>query len=238
VTLCASAATARVTPTRVTARTSCRLPQVRAATDRATGRRIALKATRCESGARHAHNAATTLRNEARILSSLGGHPNIVSVVRLLEHRPARRGARCEVVLALELCAGATLRETLIAASDGGDGDGDGAEGSAALAISSESDRLLAHIFRQILTALAYCHARNFCHRDVKLENVVLRHPSAEWPRRGAVPVLLDFGIAAELRAGERLTGVMGSPGALWPPRAVHASVHRVLCASMRQWHF
>jgi serine/threonine protein kinase len=156
-------------------------------------------------------------------------------MLRLLEHRPARRGAPCEAILALELCAGATLRETLIAAS--GDGDGDGAEGSAALALSSESDRLLAHIFRQILTALAYCHARNFCHRDVKLENVVLRHPSAEWPRRGAVPVLLDFGIAAELRAGERLTGVMGSPGALWPPRAVHASVYRVLCASMRQWH-
>jgi serine/threonine-protein kinase SRK2 len=42
--------------------------------------------------------------------------------------------------------------------------------------------------FRQICAAVAYCHERNICHRDIKMENVLISE--------GGVAKLCDFGLS------------------------------------------
>jgi serine/threonine protein kinase len=45
-------------------------------------------------------------------------------------------------------------------------------------------------LFRQLVDAMAYCHARNICHRDIKLENILLDDRSNNQPK------LIDFGFS------------------------------------------
>ncbi|GJP30851.1 hypothetical protein CLOM_g7181 [Closterium sp. NIES-68] len=64
-------------------------------------------------------------------------------------------------------------------------------------------------LFRQIASALAFCHARGVMHRDMKPENVLL-HKQGDASNRLTVK-LADFGLAIPLSAGETTRGVSGS---------------------------
>lgn len=44
------------------------------------------------------------------------------------------------------------------------------------------------HLFRQIITALMYCHSKNVLHRDIKLDNILLTS-------QGTVKIC-DFGVS------------------------------------------
>ena len=58
--------------------------------------------------------------------------------------------------------------------------------------------------FQQIVAGLAYCHANEVVHRDVKLENILLdAHNCMK---------LIDFGLAAFYAPGRRLRVHCGSP--------------------------
>jgi serine/threonine-protein kinase HSL1, negative regulator of Swe1 kinase len=60
-------------------------------------------------------------------------------------------------------------------------------------------------LFRQIITALSYCHRINIFHRDLKPENVLLDRETLQVK-------LVDFGMAALQPQGSKLTTPCGSP--------------------------
>jgi serine/threonine protein kinase len=45
-----------------------------------------------------------------------------------------------------------------------------------------------AHLFKQIITGIKYCHAKNVLHRDIKLDNILLTS-------QGTVKIC-DFGVS------------------------------------------
>lgn len=45
-----------------------------------------------------------------------------------------------------------------------------------------------AHIFKQIVTGIKYCHSKNVLHRDIKLDNILLTS-------QGTVKIC-DFGVS------------------------------------------
>ncbi|TKA69862.1 hypothetical protein B0A55_08926, partial [Friedmanniomyces simplex] len=61
------------------------------------------------------------------------------------------------------------------------------------------------YIFRQIVSALLYCHRLLICHRDLKPENILLN-------QRDLTVKLIDFGMAALQPKGRQLSTPCGSP--------------------------
>ncbi|WPG97626.1 Hypothetical protein R9X50_00040600 [Acrodontium crateriforme] len=60
-------------------------------------------------------------------------------------------------------------------------------------------------IFRQVVSALLYCHRLHICHRDLKPENILL-------DQRDLTVKLIDFGMAALQPEGKQLSTPCGSP--------------------------
>lgn len=59
----------------------------------------------------------------------------------------------------------------------------------------------------EMLSAVAFLHSRNICHRDLKLENWVLESGKDVWsPLK-----LIDFGLSTHFQPGQRLSRVVGS---------------------------
>ena len=58
-----------------------------------------------------------------------------------------------------------------------------------------------AHIFRQIVSAVAYMHKLNVVHRDLKLENILINDAKNE-----SVIKIIDFGFATGCQKDEKLT--------------------------------
>lgn len=98
---------------------------------------------------------------ERDIHVAVRGHPNIVRLIAT-HHEPGTKGA-----LVMERCEG-TLREKL-------------------QRVGERSTYETVHMMRQLLAAVAYCHAQRVMHRDLKPENVLLREGTIK---------LADFGLA------------------------------------------
>ncbi|PXF45983.1 putative myosin light chain kinase [Gracilariopsis chorda] len=77
-------------------------------------------------------------------------------------------------------------------------------------------ESVAATIMSRLLHALAYLHAENICHRDVKPDNILLTaHPNDNlWATTAR---LSDFGLAAFVDEEAHLTDIVGTPNYLAP---------------------
>lgn len=103
------------------------------------------------------------IRNEISVLQSVS-HSNIVKLFRVIENES-------QVQLVMELVQGISM-----------------ASWSKAFSTPSVPEEIARPILKSILRALNYLHAKKICHRDLKMENIILTS--------GFVPKLLDFGFA------------------------------------------
>ena len=93
------------------------------------------------------------------------------------------------------------------------------AAAAAAAAGSFPEDEARA-LLRQLLSALAYCHALGVVHRDLKPENVLFENDEEQRVASGqgvGSLKLIDFGYAALHKPGERLRGLSGTPDYVAP---------------------
>lgn len=134
-----------------------------------------------------------SMRAEVAFLKATD-HPNIVRLYETFE---------CEdnLYLIMEKCSGGELWQHILRAHDVGVGFG-------------EPELVVAA--QQMLKALAYCHAHNIVHRDVKPENFLYASGGA-----GAPLKLVDFGVSgvvSSILPGERfLTRTAGTDGYIAP---------------------
>lgn len=117
---------------------------------------------------------------EVAALERLSSHRNVITMNYCSLDREKNTW-----FLELELCRGGDL---LSAVSKG--------------ALTEELARPLAF---DVLSALAHAHENDFCHRDIKLENVLL----VDEQRTSAV--LADWGLSVQMRPQQRLTKDCGS---------------------------
>ncbi|KAG8463130.1 hypothetical protein KFE25_011127 [Diacronema lutheri] len=148
--------------------------QVRLATHRLSGCAVAIKVTARSAlvSARLRHRAEMEWRLQAWL-----DHPNIAKVVHVCES-PSQLLIVQEYVDGGSLAAYLEMRHGRVPESDA------------------------ASVLLQLVSALQYCHARDVCHRDVKLDNILLDY----WGR----VKLTDFGLAVRSR-GAMLSMACGS---------------------------
>jgi tRNA A-37 threonylcarbamoyl transferase component Bud32 len=124
------------------------------------------------------------INNEIKLLTEIV-HPNIALLYEAIE-------TPNQVLLIMEYFHGMTLN---------------------AYAKSKRFRRLneaeLKKIFRQLLSSVHHCHQRNICHRDLKLDNVLIN-------KEGIVK-LIDFGFSYKCRENELLKVFCGTPAYMSP---------------------
>ncbi len=120
---------------------------------------------------------------EIRVLASLS-HPHIAAFRTAFRHDG-------ELMMIMEFIEGATLRSKLHSPS---------------LTMGQSVEYI-----RQVLSGLAYAHARGVIHRDIKPSNIMIDQTNQV--------KLLDFGLALEEHASERTRSglIMGSPHYMSP---------------------
>lgn len=117
------------------------------------------------------------IRREIQIMSSVQ-HPNIIHIYEVFENWE-------KMVLVMEYAAGGELYDYL----------------SERKVLSEQEAR---RIFRQIATAVFYCHKHKICHRDLKLENILLDQVGNA--------KIADFGLSNVFDEQRLLSTFCGSP--------------------------
>lgn len=117
------------------------------------------------------------IRREIQIMSSVQ-HPNIIHIYEVFENKE-------KMVLVMEYAAGGELYDYL----------------SDRKVLSEHEAR---RIFRQIATAVFYCHKHKICHRDLKLENILLDQVGNA--------KIADFGLSNVFDETRLLNTFCGSP--------------------------
>ncbi|KAH6813467.1 phosphoenolpyruvate carboxylase-related kinase 2 [Perilla frutescens var. frutescens] len=144
----------------------------------------------CRSKATGEEFACKTLRKgeeivhrEVEIMQHLSGHPGVVTLKAVYEDAEF-------FYLVMELCSGGRLLDQM--AREG-----------------LYSEQKAAHIIKELMLAVRYCHEMGVVHRDIKPENILLG--------TSGQMKLADFGLAVRILDGQSLTGVVGSPAYVAP---------------------
>ncbi|XP_011289379.1 NUAK family SNF1-like kinase 2 isoform X2 [Felis catus] len=117
------------------------------------------------------------IRREIEIMSSLN-HPHIIAIHEVFENSS-------KIVIVMEYASRGDLYDYI----------------SERQRLSEQDAR---HFFRQIVSAVHYCHQNGVVHRDLKLENILL-------DANGNIKIA-DFGLSNLYRQGEFLQTFCGSP--------------------------
>ena len=130
-------------------------------------------------------------------------HPNIIKLVEIYEDKRF-------IELIMEECYGGTLFDRLLKNME--------EEGE------TFSEKEAAKIFKQIMSAIYYCHSQGIAHRDLKMENVLFIYNTTDSPIK-----VIDFGLSElqtlpenlmEILSGEKnmvMTGSVGTPHYISP---------------------
>lgn len=105
---------------------------------------------------------------EINILSQMD-HPNIVNLYEIFEDQRF-------IYMIMEQCTGGELFERII---ENVNKD------------KMYTEREAAEIFKQVMSAIAYCHSKNICHRDLKPENLLFKSNDKDSPIK-----IIDFGLS------------------------------------------
>jgi serine/threonine protein kinase/formylglycine-generating enzyme required for sulfatase activity len=116
---------------------------------------------------RHSAQVRERFTREAQLMFALGAHPNIVRATDIVDHDET-------LGLVIDLVDGGDLGEAL--------------EARPGPLPWGEVWRIL----KPVVSAVAFAHAQQVVHRDLKPDNVLLRRDGS-WP---GVPMVADFGIA------------------------------------------
>lgn len=166
--------------------------QVYKARDRVTGEIVALKKVRLEN---EKEGFPITAVREIKILRLLN-HPNIVNLKEIVTDK--------QNVLDFQKDKGAfyLVFEYM-------DHDLMGLIESNLVTFTEEN---IAHIMKQLLDGLSYCHKNNFLHRDIKCSNILMNN-------KGQIK-LADFGLARLFNAEDKLRPYTNKVITLWyrPP--------------------
>lgn len=144
--------------------------------------------------------AAERTTTEVQCLSALR-HQHIIRLQQQLE-------SPHHVVLVLELMEGGDLfnylhaRQEDAAASDGS------LQSAFKYALPEDEAR---HVFSQIISAVGYAHNQHICHRDLKLENILLKTKTLQCVK------VADFGLSAFYRPGAMMKSSCGTLSFLAP---------------------
>ncbi|KAL4658542.1 NUAK family SNF1-like kinase 2 [Arapaima gigas] len=117
------------------------------------------------------------IRREIEIMSSLN-HPHIIAIYEVFENKD-------KIVIVMEYASRGDLYDYISERQ-------------------KLSEREARHFFRQIVSAVHYCHRNGIVHRDLKLENILL-------DGNGDVKIA-DFGLSNLYRGDECLQTFCGSP--------------------------
>ncbi|KHJ84117.1 kinase domain protein [Oesophagostomum dentatum] len=117
------------------------------------------------------------IRREIRIMSALN-HPNIIQIYEVFENRE-------KIILVMEYASGGELYDYVSR-------------------FGSLPESEARRIFRQITSAVLYCHKHQVAHRDLKLENILLDQDNNA--------KIADFGLSNYFGNKTLLTTFCGSP--------------------------
>ena len=108
-------------------------------------------------------------QNEINIMSKCD-HPNIVKLSEIYEDKR-------HLYLLMEECNGGTLIDRLLQKMEDKD--------------ETFNEKEAAIIFKQIMSAICYCHSQGIAHRDLKMENVLFLDKTEDSPIK-----IIDFGLS------------------------------------------
>ncbi|CAI7791932.1 unnamed protein product [Closterium sp. NIES-54] len=166
---------------------------VRRCVNRATGEVLACKTILKDRLL--TESAREDVRREVAIMQTVAGHPGVVQLRTVFEDES-------EIHLIMELCEGGELFDEVVRRK-------------------KLPEKEAALIFRQIVSAVAFCHSRGIVHRDLKPENILLRRsqptPTGTSPTPPQTPPQLfakvaDFGLAVQIDRETKACGIAGSP--------------------------
>uniref|UniRef100_A0A8C2EYA3 non-specific serine/threonine protein kinase n=1 Tax=Cyprinus carpio TaxID=7962 RepID=A0A8C2EYA3_CYPCA len=149
--------------------------KVKRAVERRCGKTVAIKSIRKERLRDDLDRAH--IQREIEITASLV-HPNIIRLYEVFESRE-------RIVMVMEYASGGELYDYI----------------QDKQRLSEEEAR---HFFRQITSAVQYCHKNGVVHRDLKLENILLD--------KDLNVKLADFGLSNRYMRGQCLDTFCGSP--------------------------
>lgn len=148
--------------------------KVKLAVERSTGEQVAIKYIR--KSKIHDEHDLNRIRREIKIMSSLR-HPHIVRVNEVFENKD-------KIILVMECADGGELYDYINN--------------------NQLTEKDARRVFRQIVSAIKYCHQNGIVHRDLKLENILLDHDNNA--------KIADFGLSNFYSQTELLRTYCGSP--------------------------
>lgn len=149
--------------------------KVQLAINRATNQEVAIKTIK--KSKIETEQDSLRIRREIQIMSSIQ-HPYIIHIYEVFENKD-------KIVLVMQYASGGELYDYVSERKE----------------LTSEEAR---RIFRQVASAVYYCHKNKICHRDLKLENILL-------DEKGNAKIA-DFGLSNVYDERHFLSTFCGSP--------------------------